>query len=141
MWLGRVHGEAPRGEVEGARREGMLGEWWRRPPSFLHADSELADVTPCGQRSVLTKRKYTDTKTRPVEHTQTRDETCSTSSLLPHAMPTSTHSGMGSKNVALIPSRPHAAQSDCCSINCLSKQRHIRRDLHVWARVHRIPCF
>ena len=46
MWLGRVRGESPCGEVEAARRKGMLGEWWRSPPPFLHADSEHAGVSP-----------------------------------------------------------------------------------------------
>ena len=46
VWPGRVRGEAPCGEVKAARRKGMLGEWWGRPPPFLHADSELAGVSP-----------------------------------------------------------------------------------------------
>ena len=46
VWLGRVRGESPCGEVEVARRKGMLGEWWGSPPPFLHADSEHAGVSP-----------------------------------------------------------------------------------------------
>ena len=49
-----------------ARRKGMLVEWWRRPPPFLHGDSGLAG-SPCGKPRSLDKRKCTDTKTRPLE--------------------------------------------------------------------------
>ena len=41
-------------------------------PPFLHADSELAGVSPAR----FEKGKCMDTKTGAVEHTQTRDETC-----------------------------------------------------------------
>ena len=42
VWLGRVRGESPCGQVELR----MLGEWWGSPPPFLHTDSEHAGVNP-----------------------------------------------------------------------------------------------
>ena len=56
----------------------MLGDWWRRPPPFLHADSELACVSP---ESVRTPRRDPLSthrrETRLARTEESRSRTCS----------------------------------------------------------------
>ena len=64
--------ETPREERSRLREERAC---WENGGRGLHPFSTQTLNEPRGKRAVLTKGKCTDTKTRPLEHPQTRDET------------------------------------------------------------------